>query len=438
MRVFILVWFGQLVSLLGSGITRFSLGIWVYQETGSVTQFSLISLFAMLPSILLSPLAGVFVDRWDRRWTMIFSDSGAGLSTLTMGLLILAGRFEVWHIYLAVAVSSTFNAFQLPAYAATTTLLVPKQHLGRASGMVQTAEATSHLLSPILAGVLVVTIQIQGVILIDFLTFVFAAIALLLVRFPKPKITVEAQVGKGLLLHEAIYGWTYISTRPGLLGLLMFFATSNFLIGVVSVLFTPLVLSFTSATVLGTMFSLSGIGMLLGSLVMSAWGGIKHRIHSVLGFTLLNGLCILLGGLQPSVPVFFVAAFIYFFGVAVINSSDRAIWQSKVPLAVQGRVFAMRTMLAWASVPLAYLMAGPLADRVFEPLLAVGGPLAGSIGRIIGVGKGYGIALLFVAIGILTILMVVGGYLYLPLRLLENQLPDAIINEASPTEENER
>jgi MFS transporter, DHA3 family, macrolide efflux protein len=437
MRVFILVWFGQLVSLLGSGITRFALGIWVYQETGSVTQFSLISLFAMLPSILLSPLAGVFVDRWDRRWTMIFSDSGAGLSTLTMGLLLFAGRLEVWHIYLAVAVSSTFSAFQLPAYAATTTLLVPKQHLGRASGMVQTADAISRLISPILAGVLVVTIQIQGVILIDFLTFVFAAIALLFVRFPKPKVT-EAQVGKGLLLHEAMYGWTYISTRPGLLGLLMFFTVSNFLIGIVSVLFTPLVLAFTSATVLGTMFSIGGVGMLLGGLVMSAWGGLKYRIHSVLGFTLLNGLCILFGGLQPSVPIFFVTAFIYFFGLAVINSSDQAIWQSKIPLAVQGRVFAMRTMLAWASVPLAYLMAGPLADRVFEPLLAVGGPLAGSIGRIIGVGKGHGIALLFVAIAILMILMVIGGYLYLPLRLLENQLPDAIIDDVSPTEENER
>ncbi|MDF5712282.1 MAG: MFS transporter, partial [Nostoc sp. S4] len=362
MRVFILIWFGQLVSLICSGISRYSLGIWVYQETGSVTQFSLISLFATLPSILLSPLAGVFVDRWDRRWTMIFSDSGAGLSTLTMGLLILAGKFEVWHIYLAVAVSSTFTAFQSPAYATVATLLVPKRYLGRASGIVQTAEAISYLISPLLAGVLVVTIKIQGVILLDFLSFVFAAIALLLVRFPKPKITVEAQVGKGLLLHEAIYGWTYIKTRPGLLALLMFFTISNFLIGVVSVLFTPLVLAFTSATVLGIMFSIGGVGMLLGGLVMSAWGGLNYRIHSVLGFTLLNGLCILLGGLQPSVPIFFVTAFIYFFGVAVINSSDRAIWQSKVPLTVQGRVFAMRSMLAWASVPLAYLMAGPLAE----------------------------------------------------------------------------
>ncbi|MBD2498839.1 MFS transporter [Nostoc sp. FACHB-280] len=438
MRLFILIWFGQLVSLLGSGLTRFALGIWVYQETGSVTLFSLISLFTMLPSILLAPLAGVFVDRWDRRWTMILSDSGAGLSTLAMGLLLLTGRLEIWHIYLAVGVSSAFSAFQLPAYVALTTLLVPKQHLGRASGMVQTADAISRLLSPIIAGVLIVTIQIQGVILIDFLTFVIAAIALLLVRFPKPKTTLEIHKGQGFLLSEAIYGWTYISTRRGLLGLLIFFTISNFFIGIVSVLFTPLVLAFTSATVLGSVFSLGGVGMLLGGLTMSTWGGFKYRIYSVLGFTLLNSLCILFGGLQPSVPIFFVTTFIYFFGVAIINSSDQAIWQSKVPLAIQGRVFAIRTMLAWASLPLAYLIAGTLADRIFETLLAVDGPLAGSLGQIIGVGKGHGIALLFVAIAILMILMVVGGYLYLPLRLLEAQLPDAIHDDVSLTKKQER
>ena len=141
MRIFTLIWFGQLISFIGFGLTRFALGVWVYRNTGSVTQFALISLFAILPSILLSPLVGVLVDRWNRRTCMILSDAGAGLSTLAIVLLLLVGRLEVWHIYLVVAVSSTFNAFQWPAYAAATTMLVPKQHLGRASGMVQLAEA---------------------------------------------------------------------------------------------------------------------------------------------------------------------------------------------------------------------------------------------------------------------------------------------------------
>ncbi len=308
-------------------------------------------------------------------------------------------------------------------------MLVPKQHLGRASGMVQFAEATSRLLSPMLAGVLVVTIQIQGVILIDCVTFLFSLVMLLLVRFPEPKTTAEHEVKKSLQLREFIYGWTYITARPGLLGLLIFFAAINFLIGVVSVLVTPLVLAFATVNVLGTVLSIGGSGMLVGGLVMSIWGGPKNRILGVFGFTLSGALSIILAGLRPSVPVFFASAFIYYFGVSMINGCDQAIWQSKVAPAVQGRVFAVRSMLALVSLPLAYLIAGPLADRVFEPLLAPTGLLVGSIGKLIGVGRGYGIALLFIVVGILTVIASAFGYLYQPLRRLNHQLPDAIADE---------
>ena len=438
MWVFNLIWFGQLVSLIGSGLTSFALGVWVYQRTGSVTQFALISVFTTLPGIVISPLAGALVDRWDRRWAMILSDSGAGFSTLVIALLLFANRLEIWHIYLAMATRSAFRAFQWPAYAAATTLLVPKKHLGRASGMVQAAEAAAEILSPTLAGVVVVTIQLQGVIFIDVATFVFSLVTLLLVEFPKPEgkeTTIEGKERKGSLWREAVYGWTYITARPGLFGLLIFFAGSNFLTGVVSVLITPLVLAFTSVAMLGTLLSFAGSGMLVGSLVMSVWGGVKRPIYAVLSFSLLGGLCILLAGFLHSVPVFFVTGFLYFFGVPIVNGSSQVIWQKKVAPQVQGRVFAVRRMIAWASLPLAYLLAGPLADRVFEPLLAVGGPLAGSIGRIIGVGRGHGIALLFVIMGILSVLATIGGYLYPRLRLVEEELPDAIADPVSATVE---
>ncbi|WP_246162866.1 MULTISPECIES: MFS transporter [Brasilonema] len=428
MLVFALIWLGQLVSLFGSGLTSFALGIWVYQRTGSATQFALISLFTTLPGILISPLAGALVDRWDRRWTMILNDAGAGFSTLLMALLLFANQLNVWQIFLGISAISTFNAFQLPAYTVATTLLVPKQHLGRASGMVQVADATAQILSPTVAGLLVVTLHIQGVMLIDVATFAFSLVTLLLVRFPRPETTTEGKKGQGTLLHESAYGWSYITARPGLLGLLIFFAGSNFVMGVVSVLVTPLVLAFGPVALLGTVLSVGGSGMLLGSLVMTVWGGGKRRIYNVLTFTFLGGLCIFFSGLRPSVPVFFFTAFFYFFGIPLINGSSQAIWQSKVPPDVQGRVFAVRRMIASASLPLAYVIAGPLADRVFEPLLAVGGPLAGSIGKIIGVGKGYGIALLFVVMGVLTVVATVGGYLYPRLRLVEDELPDALQN----------
>jgi len=358
MRVFILVWFGQFVSLIGSGLIGFALGVWVYQRTGSVTQFTLIPLFTTLPSIVISPLAGALVDRWDRRWAMILSDSGAGLCTLYIVLLLLSNRLEVWHIYLTMAASSTFSAFQWPAYSAATTLLVPKQHLGRANGMVQFGQAVARIVSPVLAGVLVAAIQVQGVILIDVATFVFAILTLLLVQVPRPETTAEGIAGRGSLLREAAYGWAYVVARPGLLGLLIIFAATNFTFGMISVLFIPMVLSFASTAVLGTLLSVAGLGMLVGSLAMTAWGGPKRRVYGVLGFECLIGVCILLAGVQASTPLIAAAAFGGFFSFPLINGASQTIWQSKTAPDVQGRVFAVRRMIAWSATPLAYLVAG--------------------------------------------------------------------------------
>ncbi|MGB5985303.1 MAG: MFS transporter, partial [Desulfobacterales bacterium] len=175
-RTFLIIWFGQLISLVGTNMTGFALGVYVYQGTGSVTQFALISLFVTLPTILLSPFAGALVDRWDRRTVLILSDTGAGLSTLAIFLLLASGRLEVWMIYLATGISSAFSAFQWPAYSASTALLVPKEHFGRASGMTQLNEAAAQIVAPAIAGAVVVTIGVQGVIFIDFVTFGFAVL----------------------------------------------------------------------------------------------------------------------------------------------------------------------------------------------------------------------------------------------------------------------
>lgn len=432
-QTFLLIWFGQLISLTGSGLTGFALGVWVYQNTGSVTQFALISLFTSLPGIVFSPIAGALVDRWDRKWAMIISDSGAGLCTLSIALLFLVDRLEVWHIYIAMGISSTFSAFQWPAYSAATTLLVPKQHLGRASGMVQISEAVAQIASPVLAGALMGIIQVQGVILIDFVTFLFAVLTLLIARVPRPEITAEGKAGQGSLLQEARYGWTYIRARPGLFGLLLFFATTNFATGIVQVLFTPLVLSFTTATILGLLLSVGGIGFLFGSLTMSIWGGPRRRVYGIFASNLLMGTVLFAAGFPPRAWILGMAAFLFFFGLPITNGCSQAIWQSKTAPDVQGRVFAVRRMIAWVSLPLAYLVAGPLADQVFEPLLAEGGLLASSVGQVIGVGVGRGIGLLYIILGLMTLLAGLVAYLYPRLRQVEIELPDFIADKAPIT-----
>ena len=424
--VFLIVWFGQLVSLTGSGLTSFALGVWVYKSTGSVTQFSLILLSAMLPCILISPVAGALVDRWNRRWCMIVSDSGAGITTAVLALLLATGSLEIWHIYLAVSLSSVFKAFQLPAYTASTSMLIPKKYLPRASCVVRSGEACAQLISPLLGGVLLGIVKLQGVILIDLVTFLFALTTLLLVRFPNTKTAAVSEDGKASIWQDVVYGWTYIAVRPGLLVLLILFALDNFVTGVVEVLLTPLVLTFASVTELGTIQSIGGVGMVLGNLAMTISGGPRSLIRGIFAFDLFAHMIILAFGLRTSLPLFALLNFLLFFSIPIINGCCDAIFLRKVTPEVQGRVFATIKMIWLSCIPLAYVVAGPLAERIFEPLMAKNGLLAGSIGQIIGVGPGRGIGLLFITMEIIAILVTVAAYRYPRLWFIEDELPDVI------------
>ena len=434
MRTFLVIWFGQLISTLGSGLTGFALGVWIYQETGSATLFALNMLAVALPNLLVSPLAGALVDRWDRRWVMILSDTGAGLSTLAVLLLLLTNHLEIWHIYVISAISAAFSTFQWPAYSAATSTLVPKEQLGRAGGMVQIGEAISQIIAPAVAGALYVTTGLNGVVLIDFLTFGFAVGSLLLVRIPQPKVSAEGALSKGSLWKEATYGWKYITARPGLLGLLLVFAATNFFSGLMQPLLAPLVLDMTSADMLGYLGSVIGVGMLLGTLLMSAWGGPKRRVHGVLGFLMLGGVFTAMLGLKPSIPLMTVSGFLMMITFPIVNGSSQAIWQSKVALDVQGRVFSIRRMIAWSTTPLAFVLAGPLADRIFKPLLLDGGALAGSVGQVIGVGPGRGVGLMFIILGLCNVLVAAAGYLNPRVYHVEDDLPDAVRLEDAEAE----
>lgn len=405
----------------------------MYLTTGSVTRLSLIMMAAIVPGIIVSPVAGALVDRWDRRKAMIFSDSGAAFSTLMIALLLYWNELSMWQIYIILSISSAFSSFQWPAYSAATTLLVPKKHLGRAAGMVQTAEAVSTVVSPALAGFLIMTIEIWGVILIDFATFLVALLTLSLVRVPRPPISVESKREKPSFLNEVTFGWKYIISRHGLLALLLFFAATNFIFGFTNVLFTPLILSFASPVVLGTVISIGGVGMLLGGIVMSVWGGPKRRINGILGFSLISGAVLAFAGVRESALLIAVVIFALLFTTPITNGCSQAIWQTKTAPDVQGRVFSVRRMLAMSVTPLSYVAAGPLADKIFEPLMAVDGPLAGSMGRIIGTGPGRGIGLMFVMVGVGTVGITLVSYLYPRIRYLEDELPD-VVGDGIPTE----
>lgn len=427
MRSFFVIWVGQVISVIGSDLTGFALGVWVYQRTGSVTQFTLIVICTVAPGILLSPLVGALVDRWDRRSIMILSNVASGVSTLVIALLFLLGSLQLWHIWILMAAISTSTAFLLPSYSASIALIVPLRHLGRASGLVQFGQAAAEIVSPLLAGFLLLTIQMHGVLLIDFVSYLVAIATLLFVPIPRVEVNpVRNATDKSSLLREVAYGWAYIKERPGLLGLMIFFAMTNFTLGMSNVLTAPLLLSFASPAVYGTVVSTAGIGLLLGSTLMGVWGGPQRRIYGVFSYGLILGGALILEGLRPNAVLIGAALFISSFVSPIANGCCMPIIQSKTLPHVQGRVFATVRFIAGWTVPFSYIIAGVLADRVFTPLLEVDGPLAGSVGKIIGIGPGRGIGLLLVVVGVVTVLATLRGYFYPRLRFIEAELPDAI------------
>lgn len=427
MGKFSFIWFSQLFSILGSRLTSFALGIWVYEQTLSVTQFALPILSATIPSIIIGPIAGIYVDRWSRRWTMIVSDLGAGLCTLLIAWLYIRGNLELWHICLTNIMRACFDTFQDLAYTASTTLLVPKENLTRASAMVQTGQAISNLVAPSLATALLGIIQFQGIIAIDLITLLFALLALYLVRFAEFfDITNKPKTEQKSFREELTFGWSYCKQRPGLLWLILLITMCNFLVGATEVLEVPLILSFASVMTLGIIMSCANLGMVVGGLIITIWGNIQNQMITVFISMFSIGLSVLIAGLRPFAILLAVASFSWLLAVSVLNSVILAIYQRKVAPEVQGRVFAFLKSISLAALPISFLLAAPLADRIFEPLMNQDGWVARSIGQVIGTGPGRGIGLMFICMGALTILMTSVAYFSPRLRYLEEELPDAI------------
>ena len=433
-RAFFTVWFGQLISLIGSQLTAFALGVWVYDQTRSVSLIALTQVAFALPFVFLSPLAGVLADRWNRRTAMIISDFGAALAVLTTALLYLGHVLQPWMAVPMNFLIALFNCLMWPAFTASVTLLVPREQYGRANGFVQLGEALPQIAGPAIAGVLYVAIKLGNMALIDFSTYLFSVtLMLLFVRIPKPPHTEDGHRARGSIWKEMRFGWDYITARRGLFSLLLFFLATNFLGGVMQPLFIPLILDRWKADVLGYLSTIMGVGMLAGTLLMSAWGGGRRKVYTLLGAGLLGGLFLGAVGFSLTIPLLAVCGFGFMFSVPFMNACSQAIWQSKVAPDVQGRVFAVRRAIAWSSQTIAPLLAGPLADGIFKPGMSSGGFLTPFFGPLIGVGAGRGIGLLISLLGALSVLVAVTAFMAPPIRNVEADLPDhAAAPDAAP------
>lgn len=424
---FTLVWIGQLISVLATQMSAFALSVWVYERTGSATALGLTQTFALAPLLVLSPIAGALVDRYDRKLMMAVSDLAGGLGTLGIVVLQAAGQLEVWHLFSAAFLQGLGNAFQFPAYSAAISVMVPREQLGRANGMMSLVEAGPAVLAPLAAGALLPVIGLTGLLLADMATFGMAVASLLLVRIPRPAVSAAGEAARSSLPAEAVFGFRYIFSRPSLLGLQLTFLAGNLMFGMAAMLAQPFVLARTGndELTLGLVMSAGAVGGVVGAIAMSVWGGFKRRIHGIFGGWLVIAIGMTIFGLSACLPGWLAGALLVFSVGPVMNASSQAIWQSKVEHDVQGRVFSARRLISWLTTPITPPIAGLLADRWLEPVMRnAGTPLADLFGPLVGLGPGSGMAMLFLILAALTALVGLIGYSLPVVREIETCLPD--------------
>lgn len=436
MLAFLFIWIGQLVSVLASSMSHFGLTIWMYQQTESATAMGLMQVFFITPFLIMSPFAGVMVDRYNRKLMMMVSDLAAIIATGGIFILYALGMLEFWHLYIAAVLNGIGNTFQWPAYSAAISTMIPKEQLGRANGLMSLMEAGPGVVAPLLAGALLPFIGLTGLLAIDVVTFFFAVGTLLFVHIPQPRKTEEGQQKSGNIWSEAAYGFTYIFARPSLLGLQIVFFFGNLFSGIGFTLLAPMVLARTGSDslIFGTVQTAGAIGGVFGGILMSAWGGFKRRVHGVLLgwiFSSLSGF-VLLGigqGLTLWIPAMVISALFF----PLVNASNQAIWQAKVAPDLQGRVFSARRLIAWFAQPISPIIAGTMADFVLEPAMRSNSAMASIFGGLVGTGPGAGMGLLLVFCGLSAALVGLSGYFVPAIRNAEDILPDHdTLNSAGP------
>lgn len=426
MFAFTVVWLGQIVSVLASSMSQFGLTIFMYEKTQSATALGLMQVFYFVPFLLISPIAGVMVDRHNRKMMMMVSDLAAGLATIGILLVLYFGVWQFWQMYLAAVIFGLGTAFQWPAYSAAISTMVSKEQLGRANGMMSLMEAGPGVVAPILAGALLPIIKLTGILFFDVATFILAIGALLIVHVPQPVRTEEGAKASGGMLKEAAYGFKYIFARPSLLGLQLVFFAGNLFAGMAFTLLAPMILSRSgnNSLLFGSAQSAGAIAGLVGGVLMSIWGGFKRRVHGVLFGWIISGIGMAIIGLAGGLPIWITGLAISSIVIPLVNGSNQAIWQSKVAPDLQGRVFASRRLIAWITNPISPIIAGTLADFILEPAARAGTGLPAAFSWLVGTGPGSGMGLLIVFCGLVGVLVGVMGYFVPAIYNAETILPD--------------
>jgi MFS family permease len=413
----------QVISLIGSVMTSTALGIWVFTTTGTSTPLLLASFFSALPLMLGGVFAGVVTDRVERRQVILLSDTGQALGTLVLLVSFTAGLFQLWQLYLIAFAQGVLATLQRPAIEASIALLVPEGRRDRANAIRQVTGPTAGMVAPVVTGLIYALIGVVGVLVVDLLTFVLAVVAVYFLRIPQPPRTAAGPATTGSIWHEAWGSVHYLWTRRVLFYLMIYAAGVNFLVEGPMRLTTPYIITLTgSAATLGVLLGMMNVGIVVGGVVMSVWGGTRPRIHGIMLGILVRASFLVLYGIARSPVALGVALFFIFCTTPLIDASFMSMMQLKVPPDMQGRVFGLLFQMMQVATPLSLLITGPLVDRVLEP--AVGHPMWAAVAPVVGNDAGAGMGLLMVSAGCVLFMLTLLVYLHPRTRSVEVDLPD--------------
>ncbi|MEM9483233.1 MAG: MFS transporter [Cyanobacteria bacterium P01_F01_bin.116] len=420
MRTFTLIWFGQLVSTLGTYMTFFALTLWAWDQTGSATALALVGFFSKLSKIPTTLFAGLIVDRFNRKYLMLLGDVVAALATIIIGVLYLTQQLHIWHLYIVVILAGSFGQIQTLAYRSSISMMVSKQHYTRTGSMASVVHYGSNIVGPALAGILYPLIGLSGVVLIDLLTFIVAFVTLLAASIPQPQKTQEPDY----MLHKLTFGFRYVWQQPGLKALLLITILFTFAHDMGAALYSPMILARTngSAQTLASVSATAGIGGVIGAIVVTIWGGPKRRIYGVLGGYTGAGLSKIVFGLGQSLTIWLPAQICASLNFPLLGSTRSALWMDQTVSEVQGRVFAANDLVIQGASAVAVLLAGPLADQFLEPAMLSDSPLAKLLSASFGSGPGAGMAIIYSLCALTMLMAGIGGLMIPSLRTMETKV----------------
>ncbi len=367
---FFSIWTGQAFSLVGSRVAQFALVWWLTKLTGSATVLATASLAALVPDIVLGPLAGAYVDRWNRRIVMIVADSAIALASLWLALLFWTGSIEIWHVYVIMAVRSVGGAFHWPAMQASTSLMVPNKHLSRVAGLNQAMKGALNIVGPPLGALLLELVPLHGVMMVDVGTALLAVLPLLFVQVPQPRRQELAggAAGKPSIWTDLRGGLEYIRGWRGLMVLIGFALVFKIALTPAFSLLPLLVSDHFQgdATQLSLLESVAGVGIVVGGLVLSVWGGFRRKIFTSMTGMVVLGLGFVVLGLTPGTLFWLALGSVLVIGLMLplVDGPFMAILQGTVAPEMQGRVFTIISSLFSISSPIGLAIAGPVSDAL--------------------------------------------------------------------------